>query len=66
MVGEIEAFTEFLNGVKFWVDLAPLDKTDLTEIQTGLLSQFFLGSVPSSDGLGGHCRRIVLKLCFFS
>lgn len=41
--GVIEAFAEFLNSVEGGIDLATLDKTDLTEVQTGLLGQFFLG-----------------------
>jgi len=40
--GVIKAFAEFLNGVKRGVDLAALNKAYLTEVQTGLLSQFFL------------------------
>jgi hypothetical protein len=43
MDGVIEAFAEFLNGVKRGIDFAPLNKAYLTEVQPGFISQFFLG-----------------------
>lgn len=40
--GVIEAFAEFLNGVKGRINLSALNKAYLTKVQTGLFGQFFL------------------------